>query len=71
MSSHIRRLFPLVMLLVATLLLLPAPAGESPPPATEKPAAPAESKAPAEEDAPPDLGEDVSADNNVSFPVDI
>lgn len=71
MNRKIVRLGSLIALLAATLLLLPAPAQEgAPPAATEKPAAPAAT--PAEDaDAPPDLGENVSADNSVSFPVDI
>jgi hypothetical protein len=60
-------------MLASSLLLLPASAQETP---ATKPAAPtapaAEKPAAAEEaDAPPDLGENVSADNSVSFPVDI
>ena len=67
MNRKIVRLCSLIALLAATLLLLPAPAQEgAPPAAAEKPATPAE-----EADVPPDLGEDVSADNSVSFPVDI
>lgn len=78
------RLTFMFFLLTGSLLLLPASAQETPPatkpaasptvPAAEKPAAekPAEKPTPAEEaDAPPDLGENVSADNSVSFPVDI
>jgi hypothetical protein len=79
MNRKIVRLFSLIALLAATLLLLPAPAQEGAPPvAAERPAAPATKPAPAgtatpaeEADAPPDLGENVSADNSVSFPVDI
>jgi hypothetical protein len=80
MSRRIRRLVSIFVLLATTLLLLPAPAQESAPPATTdkpgttapKPSSPTESTSPAEEaDAPPDLGENVSADNSVSFPVDI
>jgi len=64
------------ILMAASLLLLPASAQETPPAAAEKPAAPepkppAEPAASEEADAPPDLGENVSADNSVSFPVDI
>jgi len=68
--------------LLTIALLLPAsaqeagkepvkePAGETAPPAAaETPAAPP--KESEESEVPPDLGENVSADNNVSFPVDI
>jgi uncharacterized membrane protein len=75
--SRAVRLFSIFTLFAASLLLLPASAQETPP-AAEKPAAPAARPAPAgtaapaeEADAPPDLGENVSADNSVSFPVDI
>jgi hypothetical protein len=69
-----------ILVLLAGTLLLPAPAQEGAPPATvEKPApaaTPAATPAPAaaaadDAEAPPDLGENVSADNSVSFPVDI
>ena len=79
MNRKIVRLCSLIALLAATLLLLPAPAQEGAPPAAvekpataTKPATPVEGATPAEEaDVPPDLGENVSADNSVSFPVDI
>ena len=70
------RLSSISILLAASLLLLPASAQETPA-AAEKPAAPvakpppAETAAADEADVPPDLGENVSADNSVSFPVDI
>jgi len=75
------RLTSMFILLTSSLLLLPASAQETPAtkpaaekPATERPATekPAEKPAAADEaDTPPDLGENVSADNSVSFPVDI
>jgi hypothetical protein len=77
--NRTRRLTSMVFLLAVSLLLLPASAQETTPPvatgkpaATETPATTEKPAAPAEEaDAPPDLGENVSADNSVSFPVDI
>jgi hypothetical protein len=71
--NRTRRLTSMVFLLAVSLLLLPASAQETTPPvATGKPATTEKPAAPAEEaDAPPDLGENVSADNSVSFPVDI
>ncbi len=70
------RLLSILVLLAATLLL-PAPAQEGAPPAAAVKPAPAATPAAAgtagadEAEAPPDLGENVSADNSVSFPVDI
>jgi rod shape-determining protein MreC len=78
---------PLIALLAAMPLLPapaqePAPPTATPPasqpPASQSPGPtpaatpPKDATAPADEgDTPPDLGENVSADNNVSFPVDI
>jgi len=79
-----KKYIPFATLVIAALLL-PASAQEAeketaPPASTESPAAPPKESAPKEtpkeaaaeeSDIPPDLGENVSADNNVSFPVDI
>ncbi len=58
------RLAFMFFLLSSSLLLLPASAPETP---ATRPAAPAAD----EPDAPPDLGENVSADHGVSFPMDL
>lgn len=47
------------------------PPASQPPASTPAATPPKDAATPADEDAPPDLGENVSADNNVSFPVDI
>ena len=66
--------------MLMTALLIPASAQETdkeapkettPPASAETPVAPPKEPATEDSDVPPDLGENVSADNNVSFPVDI
>jgi len=83
MKSSILRLALVAALSTATLLLPAAaqeadkeaapPASAEPPAAPPKDSTPPKQSAPAAEESevPPDLGENVSADNNVSFPVDI
>lgn len=73
--SHLRRTVPWLLALAppaSLLLLLPLSAQEKSPPASPQPppAQPAPAPEPAKDDElPPD--ERVSADNNLSFPVDI